>query len=579
MAMANPPPQESPLVLDLGSSSDCSLFAPTPIQTPQDFQEPWILQAKDTEEDFDQILPLDGAWDPSQCPRKYRMLAPKPALQNIGHAFRNIQSQDLTAVITYQNVPSATEQSAASIQGPGFVLAEECFHPQRDKSAPEFLIQQPLIPGLGGSAGQGLSSHFCNAQNEKQSMLFAPLHAFTNTPHNFEVNPCPGNYGSLGNDGSASEIKPPSGLPSAHQNDLNTFVDDNISEVANNAFDSRYFAHGSASTQTSTFAMQPEHVSQPFNMLDPQMQRGLDSNGLRFQSAAMPTNQAPNRMPPGLDDQYLSHSDNMWPSSAPTGPANGLIMDDFQPSPFDMQPRQSMRDVAMPSFSLDDDPFFDQSAPHQPWNPNADDMMYTDQTYPDSVYPELYEVNNLAFMPATNADPPADMAPNPTDGTHNPSLPTTPARSNDLGRRDNSRDQQLLDLKKSGLSYKEIKEQYHFPEAESTLRGRYRTLTKTREDRVRKPEWKPDDVSHSFPPVTIRRHCPVRRLHTHPAESPVPRFLFLWLTVAPIDLSPRRRRARGRADQQHHRQVRVGRWHGVPGARLRTQQGQLEEGG
>lgn len=498
MAMANPPPQESPLVPDLGSSSDCSLFAPTPIQTPQDFQEPWILQAKDTEEDFDQILSLDGAWDPSQGPRKYRVLAPKPTSLNTGPAVCNIEPQDLTAETTYYTASSTTGQRASSVQASDFVPEEECFHPQRDKSAPELLIQQQLVPGLGRSAGQRPFPHLCSAQNEQQSMPFAPLHTFTSTPHSFEVNPCPGNYGSLGNDNSASEINPPRGLSSTHLNNFGTFFDKSIPEVANNAFESRHFTHGSASTQTSTSAMQPERVSQPFNMLERPMQTGSNSNGLRFQSPGMRTNQAPNRMLLEFDDQYLSNSDNLWSASAPIGPANGLIMDDYQPSPFDIQPGQSMRDVAMPSLSFDDDPFFGESAPQQPWNPDAGDMMYTDQSIPDSVYPELYEVNNLAFIPAANVDPPADMAPNSTDGTRNPSLPTTPARTNDLGRRDNSRDQQLLDLKKSGLSYKEIKEQYNFPEAESTLRGRYRTLTKTREDRVRKPEWKPADVSYSF---------------------------------------------------------------------------------
>ncbi|KAE8151087.1 hypothetical protein BDV25DRAFT_101235 [Aspergillus avenaceus] len=63
------------------------------------------------------------------------------------------------------------------------------------------------------------------------------------------------------------------------------------------------------------------------------------------------------------------------------------------------------------------------------------------------------------------------------------------------------RDMFLVQLKRLGHSYKKIKEMGGFQEAESTLRGRYRTLTKLKEDRVRKPQWQEKDVS--LPP----KHC------------------------------------------------------------------------
>ncbi|KAK4123043.1 hypothetical protein N657DRAFT_645765 [Parathielavia appendiculata] len=44
------------------------------------------------------------------------------------------------------------------------------------------------------------------------------------------------------------------------------------------------------------------------------------------------------------------------------------------------------------------------------------------------------------------------------------------------------------------MTYKEIRRMGGFTEAESTLRGRYRTLTKCREARVRKPEWSEMDL-------------------------------------------------------------------------------------
>lgn len=60
-------------------------------------------------------------------------------------------------------------------------------------------------------------------------------------------------------------------------------------------------------------------------------------------------------------------------------------------------------------------------------------------------------------------------------------------------RRD--RDQFLLDMRKRGFTYKQIKLEGKFVEAESTLRGRVRTLTKEKCQRVRKPQWQKRDVS------------------------------------------------------------------------------------
>jgi len=56
------------------------------------------------------------------------------------------------------------------------------------------------------------------------------------------------------------------------------------------------------------------------------------------------------------------------------------------------------------------------------------------------------------------------------------------------------RDQFLLDMRGKGFTYKEIKESGEFTEAESTLRGRVRVLTKARFERVRKPEWTDRDI-------------------------------------------------------------------------------------
>lgn len=57
----------------------------------------------------------------------------------------------------------------------------------------------------------------------------------------------------------------------------------------------------------------------------------------------------------------------------------------------------------------------------------------------------------------------------------------------------------LLRWRSQGISYKTIKERLGIDEAESTLRGRLRTLTKPKNERVRRPQWMEKDVCLSTP--------------------------------------------------------------------------------
>jgi hypothetical protein len=88
-----------------------------------------------------------------------------------------------------------------------------------------------------------------------------------------------------------------------------------------------------------------------------------------------------------------------------------------------------------------------------------------------------------ALVSAFNAPSPAE------------SLPRTPPKSS---QRKDVKDALLIEWKEQGMSYKDIKAQGGFAEAESTLRGRYRTLTKPKEERVRRPEWSERDVSSLY---------------------------------------------------------------------------------
>ena len=74
------------------------------------------------------------------------------------------------------------------------------------------------------------------------------------------------------------------------------------------------------------------------------------------------------------------------------------------------------------------------------------------------------------------------------------SIPLSQSPGNDAKGKRMQRDELLMDLRRKGLSYREIKQRGRFREAESTLRGRVRVLTKDKRERVRKPEWQAQDV-------------------------------------------------------------------------------------
>jgi hypothetical protein len=101
-----------------------------------------------------------------------------------------------------------------------------------------------------------------------------------------------------------------------------------------------------------------------------------------------------------------------------------------------------------------------------------------------------------AFVGQTAAYNTTQTLPSLVDAVDTPSsaesLPRTPAGSS---QRHNPKNALLIQCKEQGMSYKDIKALGGFKEAESTLRGRYRTLTKPKEERVRRPEWSDHDVS------------------------------------------------------------------------------------
>lgn len=93
---------------------------------------------------------------------------------------------------------------------------------------------------------------------------------------------------------------------------------------------------------------------------------------------------------------------------------------------------------------------------------------------------------------SSNADTDADGQYTPTGG-EDEQAKIRVCRS--YSQRNDERDAFLIECKLAGMSYKEIKAKGKFTVAESTLRGRFRSLTKRKELRVRKPGWQDSDVS------------------------------------------------------------------------------------
>lgn len=79
------------------------------------------------------------------------------------------------------------------------------------------------------------------------------------------------------------------------------------------------------------------------------------------------------------------------------------------------------------------------------------------------------------------------------------------SRSRQHGLRDEELDRKLVAWRNAGMSYKEIMAKGNFGLEESTLRGRYRTLTKTKDQRLRKPVWDARAVSSAL--ISFRSHA------------------------------------------------------------------------
>lgn len=146
-------------------------------------------------------------------------------------------------------------------------------------------------------------------------------------------------------------------------------------------------------------------------------------------------------------------------------------------------------------------------APSSVQNPTTTTIPTNENTYPRSSHPQpIYTTAVPTTTTNTTTTRPITQNPTMTSNIHVHARRESqrPSTASNASAMPNSRNAFLIECKRRGLSYKDIKRIGGFKEAESTLRGRFRTLTKSKEQRVRKPQWQERDVSLSLPfPLTF----------------------------------------------------------------------------
>ncbi|KAF2641671.1 hypothetical protein P280DRAFT_516692 [Massarina eburnea CBS 473.64] len=146
---------------------------------------------------------------------------------------------------------------------------------------------------------------------------------------------------------------------------------------------------------------------------------------------------------------------------------------------------------------------YDRGASHHPAWP---DTRYTHDTsrmqyYDDGVtaprsYPQRNngagrQYGNSAQAPSSHRT--LARADDTSSSTASQDYSSSTPPSNTVSRR-KIEDKILVACKNKGMTYKQIKEKLKTSAAESTLRGRYRALTKDKDARVRKPVWMDKDL-------------------------------------------------------------------------------------
>lgn len=177
-----------------------------------------------------------------------------------------------------------------------------------------------------------------------------------------------------------------------------------------------------------------------------------------------------------LSDHSSFHDESWEPEPAPTSERRLSTL----------RPRRNLPDV-VPAAAID------RIVPLMPNNEYSSPRRRSIRNYnSDEVNTTIPSNASTRQAPRKPQEPsiprlPKKIEPKPTSGSSSSSTKLA-AHSR------TPKDEYLVKQKLAGMSYKDIRRNGGFTEAESTLRGRFRTLTKNRSARVRKPEWSENDV-------------------------------------------------------------------------------------
>ncbi|KAF2756416.1 hypothetical protein EJ05DRAFT_477571 [Pseudovirgaria hyperparasitica] len=128
----------------------------------------------------------------------------------------------------------------------------------------------------------------------------------------------------------------------------------------------------------------------------------------------------------------------------------------------------------------------------------ATDLSAPPQSTYDSTNPLEPPCSHDPYLPTTGIIFDNPFLSTPKSDLNQPETPQTlpnPAKTLQPTAQRSSSDALILSLRAQGLTFRQIQAHGGFGIAESTLRGRYRALTKCKEERVREPRWMKGDIS------------------------------------------------------------------------------------
>ncbi|KAI2469274.1 hypothetical protein F4781DRAFT_431475 [Annulohypoxylon bovei var. microspora] len=186
---------------------------------------------------------------------------------------------------------------------------------------------------------------------------------------------------------------------------------------------------------------------------------------------------------------------------------------DIGHSPFDHHPRSpfpSLRPIPKPRKELPNKPMRPRALPTTPSTSKPKDKKQAVPQLPLDHPQSPHETKVSQMIQESQSSTPYEVeaSPVPSSQGYSDFRPAEESRT--------AKDEFLVRSKREGMTYREIRRKGNFSEAESTLRGRFRTLTKDKDARVRKPEWRDNDIR--LLKKAVRKLC--RGEDSMPAKAP-----------------------------------------------------------